>query len=62
MYLTRSNRYQYQTQANSRMNDLEINISYSVDWYIDIRLHFYQLIPEQVCPVLAERERQATRR
>ena len=52
----------YRTHANSRMNDLEINISYSVDLYLDIPMHFYQLISEQVCTVLAERERQAARR
>ena len=52
----------YPTHADSRKNDLEINISYSVDWYIDILMYFYQLILEQVCTILAERERQAARR
>ena len=52
----------YRTHVNSRMNDLEINISYSVEWYIDILVYFYQLISEQVCTVLAKLERQATRR
>ena len=52
----------YQTHGNSRMNDLEINLTNLVDWYIDILMHFYQLISEQVCPVLAKLERQATRR
>ena len=46
----------YRTHVNSHMNDLEINISYSVKWYIDILVHFYQLIPEQVCTILAKRE------
>ena len=52
----------YRTHVNSHMNDFEINISYSVEWYIDILVHFYKLIPEQVCTILAKRERQATRR
>ena len=61
MYPTSSNRHQV-PNACQLSYELEINISYSVDWYIDILMHFYQLISEQVCPVLAKRERQAARR